>query len=109
LGPITQRLESADLRLRSRFRCDIFSVRYAKGQTGIRTPVSILSIALPPIVLCEVMADDSKITSLNCVVCQRPVDLRGAVIDERSRAVHEDCYPKVVLLSTNVRSQLKAG
>jgi hypothetical protein len=53
--------------------------------------------------------DDSKITSLNCVVCQRPVDLRSAVIDERSRPVHEYCYPKVVVLSTNVQSQLKAG
>ena len=55
------------------------------------------------------MVDDSKITSLNCAVCQRPVDLRSAVIDERSRPVHEDCYPKVVVLSTNVLSRLKAG
>ena len=87
-----------------------FSVRYAKGQTDIRTPGSILFDSPPPdLVLCEVMVDDSKITSLNCAVCQRPVDLRSALIDERSRPVHEDCYPKVVVLSARVQCQLKAG
>ena len=31
-----------------------------------------------------------------CPVCNEPVELSAAVIDENGKAVHEDCYVKVL-------------
>ena len=54
--------------------------------------------------------DKDKIIQLNCVVCDRPVNLRSAVVDERNGPMHGDCYGKVLpVLSANTQRLRKAG
>jgi hypothetical protein len=56
------------------------------------------------------MVDKDKITQLNCVVCDRPVNLRSAVVDERNGPMHEECCGKVLpVLYANTPRLRKAG
>jgi hypothetical protein len=52
----------------------------------------------------EETMDTDEIHQAPCAVCARPVDLRRVVTDEKGRAMHEDCYARVlVVLSTRIK------
>lgn len=34
----------------------------------------------------------SSLKTFNCSICNKPVDLENAKIDDEGRAVHSDCY-----------------
>jgi hypothetical protein len=53
----------------------------------------------------EETMDTDEINQVPCAVCAKPVDLRHVVTDEKGRAMHEDCYARVlVVLSTRIKS-----